>query len=44
MCFLRPARGFGWLDPRRNRFATTPLQSHQAVRRHLIEILTPLRA
>jgi hypothetical protein len=44
MCFLRPARGFGWLDPRLESSATTPLQSHQAVRRHLIEILTPLRA
>jgi len=24
MCFLRPARGFGWLDPRLNRSAATP--------------------
>ena len=24
MCFLRPARGFGWPDPRLNRLATTP--------------------
>jgi hypothetical protein len=43
MCFLRPARGFGWLDPRLNRSATTPYRSHQAARRHLIDILTPLR-
>jgi hypothetical protein len=25
MCFLRSAWGFGWLDPRRNLSATTPL-------------------
>jgi hypothetical protein len=23
VCFLRPARGFGWLDPRLNRSAST---------------------
>jgi hypothetical protein len=28
MCFLRPARGFGWLDPRLNCSATTPSHSH----------------
>ena len=38
---LRP--GFGWHDPRLNRSAITPLRSHQAERRYLIGILTPLR-
>jgi hypothetical protein len=28
MCFLRPARGFGWLDPRLSRTATTSSRSH----------------
>jgi hypothetical protein len=28
MCFLRPARGFGWLDPRLNRSTTTSSRSH----------------
>jgi hypothetical protein len=32
MCFLRPARGFGWLDPRLNRSATTPSHSHHHAR------------
>ncbi|MCX6960842.1 MAG: hypothetical protein NTZ08_00055 [Verrucomicrobia bacterium] len=32
------------LDPRLNRSAITPLRSHQAARRHLIGILTPLRS
>jgi hypothetical protein len=28
MCFLRPARGFGWLDPRLNRSPSTPSRPH----------------
>ena len=28
MCFLRPARGFGWPDPSLNRPATTAPRSH----------------
>jgi hypothetical protein len=31
------------LDPRLESSATTPPQSHQAARRNLIDILTPLR-
>lgn len=32
MCFLRPARGFGWPDPRLNRSVTTPsLSCHAAL-------------
>jgi hypothetical protein len=30
MCFLRRARGFGWLDPRLNRSVPTPSLSHHA--------------
>jgi hypothetical protein len=43
MCFLRPARGFGWLDPRLNDSAIASSRSHHPVRRHRIDILTPLR-
>ena len=32
MCFLRPARGLGWLDPRLNRSTTTSSRSHHHAR------------
>ncbi|MCX6962028.1 MAG: hypothetical protein NTZ08_06220 [Verrucomicrobia bacterium] len=38
---LRP--GYGWHDPRQDSSAITPLRSHQAARRHLIDVLTPRR-
>ena len=42
MCFLRPARGFGWLDPRLSRSAITPSAPHTPA--HSPEFAeTPLR-
>jgi hypothetical protein len=32
MCFLRHARGFGWLDPRLHRSATKPSRYHHDAR------------
>jgi hypothetical protein len=32
MCFLRPARGFGWLDPILNRLCQRPVPSPSPAR------------
>jgi hypothetical protein len=40
MCFLRPARGFGWLDPGLNGSATTDPLTRRAIPRSGSEFIT----